>query len=108
MKRKLNVKLISIFAVALILVSVMSFMSFASDGNEKAAVMIDCSTCEGAGVTATCGACEGANIACADCSEVANTCADCSGTGKVEAPSKFYSTLWSLLPPVITIGFFEF
>ncbi len=104
MKRKLNVKLISIFAVALILVSVMSFMSFASDGNEKAAVMIDCSTCEGAGVTATCGACEGANIACADCSEVANTCADCSGTGKVEAPSKFYSTLWSLLPPVIAIA----
>ena len=104
MKRKLNVKLISIFAVALILVSVMSFMSFASDGNEKAAVMIDCSTCEGAGVTVTCGACEGANIACADCSEVANTCADCSGTGKVEAPSKFYSTLWSLLPPVIAIA----
>ena len=40
MKRKLNVKLISIFAVALILVSVMSFMAFASDGNGKAPVMV--------------------------------------------------------------------
>lgn len=104
MKRKLNVRLISIFAVALILVSVMSFMSFASDGNENVAVMIDCSTCEGAGITATCGACEGTSIACADCSEVANVCADCAGTGKVEAPTRFYSSLWSLLPPVIAIA----
>ena len=104
MKRKLNKKLVSILAIALILVSVMSFMSFASDGTADAVKMIDCSTCEGSGVTATCEACEGANVVCADCSEATNVCADCEGSGKVEAPTRFYSSIWSLLPPVIAIA----
>lgn len=104
MKRKLNKKLVSILAIALILVSVMSFMSFASDGTADAVKMIDCSTCEGLGITATCEACEGANVVCADCSEATNVCADCEGSGKVEAPTRFYSSIWSLLPPVIAIA----
>ncbi|MBQ3524182.1 MAG: Na+/H+ antiporter NhaC family protein [Clostridia bacterium] len=104
MKRKLNKKVVSILAVALILVSVMSFMSFASDGTADAVKMIDCSTCEGSGVTATCEACEGANVVCADCSEATNVCADCEGSGKVEAPTRFYSSIWSLLPPIIAIA----
>ena len=104
MKRKLNKKVVSILAVALILVSVMSFMSFASDGTADAVKMIDCSTCEGSGVTATCEACEGANVVCADCSEATNVCADCEGSGQVEAPTRFYSSLWSLLPPIIAIA----
>lgn len=104
MKRKLNKKLVSILAIALILVSVMSFMSFASDGTADAVKMIDCSTCEGSGVTATCEACEGANVVCADCSEATNVCADCEGSGKVEAPTRFYSSIWSLLPPIIAIA----
>ena len=104
MKRKLNKKLVSILAIALILVSVMSFMSFASDGTADAVKMIDCSTCEGSGVTATCEACEGANVVCADCSEATNVCADCEGSGQVEAPTRFYSSLWSLLPPIIAIA----
>lgn len=104
MKRKLNGKIISILAIALILVSVMSFMSFASDGSSDTVAMIDCSACEGAGVTSACEKCEGVNIACADCGNVANTCADCGGTGKVQAPTKFYSSAWSLLPPVIAIA----
>ena len=104
MKRKLNKKVVSILAIALILVSVMSFMSFASDGTADAVKMIDCSTCEGSGVTATCEACEGANVVCADCSEATNVCADCEGSGKVEAPTRFYSSIWSLLPPIIAIA----
>lgn len=104
MKCKLNKKVVSILAIALILVSVMSFMSFASDGTADAVKMIDCSTCEGSGVTATCEACEGANVVCADCSEATNVCADCEGSGKVEAPTRFYSSIWSLLPPIIAIA----
>lgn len=104
MKRKLNGKIISILAIALVLVSIMSFMSFASDGSADAAAMIDCSTCEGTGLASVCEKCEGANIACADCGNVANTCADCGGTGKVEAPTRFYSSAWALLPPVIAIA----
>ena len=104
MKRKLNKKVVSILAIALILVSVMSFMTFASDGTADAVKMIDCSTCEGSGVTATCEACEGANVVCADCSEATNVCADCEGSGKVEAPTRFYSSIWSLLPPIIAIA----
>ena len=104
MKRKLNKKVVSILAIALILVSVMSFLYFASDGTNDAVKIIDCSTCEGSGVTAVCEACEGANILCADCNEATNVCADCEGTGKVEAPTKFYSSIWSLLPPIIAIA----
>ena len=104
MKRKLNKKVVSILTIALILVSVMSFMSFASDGTADAVKMIDCSTCEGTGVTVVCEACEGANVICADCSEATNVCADCEGSGQVEAPTKFYSSIWSLLPPVIAIA----
>lgn len=104
MKRKLNKKVVSILTIALILVSVMSFMSFASDGTADAVKMIDCSTCEGTGVTFACEACEGTNVVCADCNEAANVCADCEGSGKVEAPTRFYSSIWSLLPPVIAIA----
>ncbi|MBQ8765581.1 MAG: Na+/H+ antiporter NhaC family protein [Clostridia bacterium] len=66
--------------------------------------MIDCSSCEGVGYTSVCENCEGTNIACADCSTAANVCGDCSGSGQVEAPSRFYSSIWSLLPPVIAIA----
>ncbi len=106
MKRKLNVKLISIFAIALILVSVMTFMSFASDGNGKAPVTVDCGTCNGTGYSSYCEACESANTYCEECVLDAekSVCADCTGTGQVEAPTRFYSTLWSLLPPVIAIA----
>ncbi len=102
MKRKFNLRIISILAIALVLVSAMSLFAFASDGSSTAK-MIDCSSCEGSGYSAVCEACEGANIVCADCSEATNICADCAGTGKVEAPTRFYSSAWALLPPVIAI-----
>ena len=104
MKRKLNKKVVSILTIALILVSVMSFMSFASDGTADTVKMIDCSTCEGTGVTFACEACEGTNVVCADCNEAANVCADCEGSGQVKAPTRFYSSILSLLPPVIAIA----
>ena len=31
-------------------------------------------------------------------------CANCDGTGYVTSPSRFYNTLWALLPPVIAIA----
>ena len=106
MKRKLNVKLISIFAIALVLVSMMSFMAFASDGNSKAPVTVDCGTCGGSGFSSYCEECENTNTYCEACVGDAekNTWADCGGTGSVEAPTKFYSTIWALLPPVIAIA----
>lgn len=104
MKRKLNGKTISILAIALVFVSVMSFMSFASDGNADTVAMIDCSTCEGTGYTVVCGKCEGTDIVCADCSVATNVCADCVGKGQTEAPTRFYATILSLLPPVIAIA----
>ena len=104
MKRKLNGRIISILAIALLLVSLMSFMSFASDGSADAVAMIDCSVCEGAGFTSVCEKCEGENIACVDCGNAENTCADCGGTGKVQAPTRFYSSAWALLPPVVAIA----
>lgn len=104
MKRKLNSKIISILAITLVLVSVMSFMSFASDGSADSATMIDCSACEGTGYTVTCGECEGVDIVCTDCGVATNVCADCTGSGQVKAPTRFYSTIFSLLPPVIAIA----
>ncbi len=106
MKRKLNVKLISIFAIALVIVSMMSFMAFASDGNGKASVTVDCGTCNGTGYSSYCEACESANTYCEECALDAEklVCADCTGTGQVEAPTRFYSSLWSLLPPIIAIA----
>ena len=104
MKRRFSVKTTVAIAISVLLIASMAIFAFASDGEAVAAKMIDCSSCEGSGFLAVCENCEGTNIACADCSAAANVCGDCSGSGQVEAPSRFYASIWSLLPPVIAIG----
>ena len=103
MKRKINTKVAMTFAILLVLISLMSVMAFAGNGTANKTKMIDCSTCEGSGVAVTCSTCEGSNITCADC-DGTNKCADCDGTGMVEAPTRFYSSVWALLPPIIAIA----
>ncbi len=104
MKRRFSVKTTVAIAISVLLIASMAIFAFASDGEAATVKMIDCSSCEGAGVLSVCENCEGTNIACADCSTAANICGDCSGSGQVEAPSRFYASIWSLLPPVIAIG----
>ena len=53
--------------------------------------MIECSDCGALGVVLS------------DAGE-AVPCEACEGTGYVSSPSKFYNTVWSLLPPVIAIA----
>lgn len=103
MKRKFSVKAISIFTVLLVLISAMAVMCFAGNGANDVK-MIECSACEGSGISAVCSACEGTDLTCAECGGVANVCAECGGTGEVEAPSRFYGSIWALLPPIIAIG----
>ncbi len=104
MKRKYSSKTILILAISIIMVMCSVFFVSASNGEQNTVAMIECSSCEGSGVASVCDSCEGANIVCADCNNVTNVCADCSGSGEVEAPTKFYSSIWSLLPPVIAIA----
>ncbi len=103
MKRRFSLKTTVAIAISVLLIASMAVFAFASDG-EATAKLIDCSSCEGAGCLSSCGECEGSNIVCADCSTAANVCDDCGGSGQVEAPSRFYGSLWALLPPVIAIG----
>ncbi len=103
MKRRFSVKTTVAIAISVLLIASMAIFAFASDG-EATVKMIDCSSCEGAGFTAVCENCEGTNLTCADCSTATNACGDCGGSGQVEAPSRFYATIWSLLPPIIAIG----
>lgn len=103
MKKRFHSKTLIALVISVLLLCGMTVFAFASDG-ETAVKMIDCSSCEGSGYIATCGECEGTNIACADCSAASNICSDCGGSGEVEAPTRFYSSIWSLLPPVIAIA----
>ena len=61
--------------------------------------MVACETC---GETGVCQECRGFNPACEVCGGTFQ-CPDCGGVGYVEANSRFYNTIWALLPPVIAI-----
>lgn len=105
MKRRLGLKAVLILAISVVL-SLSAVMFAFAEGETSASEqkMIDCSSCEGSGLTSVCANCEGKDIVCADCGETANVCADCGGTGKVAPNSRFYATILSLLPPVIAIA----
>ena len=104
MKKRFSLKTLVALAISVLLIAGMAVFAFASDGETATAKMIDCSSCEGSGYLSFCAECEGTNLACKDCSAVSNVCGDCSGSGKVEAPTRFYSSPWALLPPVIAIA----
>ena len=42
-------------------------------------------------------------IICSTCEGVGTDCADCGGTGELPAPSNYYATFVSLLPPILAI-----
>ena len=62
--------------------------------------MIECPDC---GVTGGCSVCLGTDPACEACGGTF-VCPTCGGDGYIQSPSRFYNTIWSLLPPVIAIA----
>ena len=105
MKKKTLVNAITV-AIVLIVFAVCAF-------SVNQTTMVDCETCGGSGVLAeySCNACgatgETDDGACAVCEGVGGTgeiqCADCEGAGEVLAPSRYYKTFMSLMPPIIAI-----
>lgn len=67
---------------------------------EPGTKMTACTDCGEVGVCMTC---YGQDAACEDC-QGSGLCAACDGTGYVASPSRFYNSLWALLPPVIAIA----
>ncbi len=104
MKKRFSLKTLVALAISVLLIAGMAVFAFASDGETATAKMVDCGTCGGTGFSVYCESCENTNVYCDDCVKGDTICADCSGTGSVEAPTRFYSSLWSLLPPVIAIA----
>ena len=92
--------MILLVTAALLLVT-MAGTALAEDPTEETGTkMTVCPDCGGTGV---CMDCYGQDPNCAACGG-ANRCASCGGTGYVESPSRFYNTIWALLPPVIAIA----
>ena len=79
--------IIKLTALAVVLVAVILLAVLL-----PAETVIDCGTCEGAGL-----------VPCESC-ELTHACADCEGTGKVVADSMYYSTFMALVPPIVAIG----
>ena len=77
-----------------------SFAVLAEDPTELPGTkMIECPDC---GVTGGCSVCLGTDPACEACGGTF-VCPTCGGDGYIQSPSRFYNTIWSLLPPVIAI-----
>ena len=78
-----------------------SFAVLAEDPTELPGTkMIECPEC---GVTGGCSVCLGTDPACEACGGTF-VCPTCGGDGYIQSPSRFYNTIWSLLPPVIAIA----
>lgn len=101
MNPKLRRPLTSIVLAILILLTLSSAIFAAEDPTDAAGTkMIECPDC---GTSTACMVCYGQDPDCASCGG-SNLCATCGGLGYVESPSRFYNTIWSLLPPVIAIA----
>ena len=100
MKRNLR-RLLPMLVLAALVATVLSVSALAADPTEEPGTkMIECPVCGAAGA---CMDCYGLDPACESCGG-ANVCSNCGGTGYVTSPSRFYNTLWALLPPVIAIA----
>ena len=100
MKRNLR-RLLPMLVLAALVATVLSVTALAADPTEEQGTkMIECPVCGAAGA---CMDCYGLDPACESCGG-ANVCSNCGGTGYVTSPSRFYNTLWALLPPVIAIA----
>ena len=92
---------ISRIILVMMMVFALATTAFAYDPTEESGTkMIECSDC---GASTACMVCYGLDAECESC-EGTNVCATCEGTGYVTAPSKFFNTPMSLLPPVIAIA----
>lgn len=102
MRKGLGVKALLVIALALVLSASVAVFCFAEgeQGGEAEKVTVDCSVCGGSGA---CMDCYGLDSECESCAG-ANVCAECGGTGVVEPASRFYATIFSLLPPVVAIA----
>jgi len=99
--RNLRRRFLPLLAVVMILFSTMTVTAFAADPTEETGTkMIECADC---GTEGLCMTCYGHDEACEDCGGTM-LCASCEGTGYVESSSKFFNTIWSLLPPIIAIA----
>ena len=100
MKKTLR-RILPLLTVALLLSAAMTVTAFATDPTEEPGTkLVECSACGGTGA---CLECHALDPACESC-QGANVCAVCDGSGYVESPSRFYNSLWALLPPVIAIA----
>ncbi len=90
--KNLKRRLLPVLTVVLLLCTALTVTAFAADPTEEPGTkMIECSDCGALGVVLT----EEGTVA---------SCETCGGTGYVESPSRFYNTIWALLPPVIAIA----
>ena len=100
--RKTLTRILPLLAMMLVLLVMLSATAFAAGDptEEPGTRMIECPDC---GTVGACMECYGLDPACEACGGT-NVCATCGGTGYVTAPSRFFNTAWSLLPPVIAIA----
>lgn len=100
MKKNMR-RLLPMLVLAALVATVLSVTALAADPTEEPGTkMIECPVC---GTSGACMDCYGLDPACESCGGT-NVCANCDGTGYVTSPSRFYNTLWALLPPVIAIA----
>ena len=95
-------RILPLLAVVLLLAAALTTGACAAGDptEEPGTRMIECPDCGTAGI---CTVCYGLDPACESCAGT-NVCAACGGTGYTESPSRFYNSLWALLPPIIAIA----
>ncbi len=99
--KKILKRFLPLTVIVLLLTASMTIPACAADPTEEPGTkMIECGDC---GTVGICMDCYGLDEACETCGGT-NVCASCGGSGYVESPSRFYNTIWSLLPPIIAIA----
>ena len=95
-------RLMPLLVLVLLLCTAMTTTAFASEDPTEASgtKMIECPDCGGVGA---CLECYGLDSECESCGGT-NVCATCGGACYIESPSRFFNTIWALLPPVIAIA----
>ncbi len=90
-KKRARLGLVAVVVMLLLALTTTAFAQSEDPTQVPGTKMIECSDCGALGVVLS------------DAGE-AVPCEACGGTGYVSSPSKFYNTVWSLLPPVIAIA----
>ena len=90
-KKRARLGLVALVVMLLLALTTTAFAQSEDPTQVPGTKMIECSDCGALGVVLS------------DAGE-AVPCEACGGTGYVSSPSKFYNTVWSLLPPVIAIA----